>query len=220
MMDIYITRKDAMRELAVALVLVMEFTKGLHTDDDDARILIEHTRERADDALDASARFTGIGGIEDVREHIQSQLDDFTIECGRDIVKADTIRFSEPVYDNRRKPPVYLGRRRVDADVLDAKLVGDKPVLTLQIIATKGTWPLKAGTETKRYIGNIINFGIKRMPWDHEDRRAELKSKTIKETTVSGFQKQASRMLGRYDALRSEEEKDWGDIEPPVRPGT
>jgi hypothetical protein len=131
--------------------------------------------ERALEALEVSERYTGIGGIEDVRELLQARIDNFTIVCGNDIVKADTIRFTEAVYDNRRKTPLCIGRRVVSADVLDVKQAGDNTILTLQIVTTKGTWPLKPGTETKRFLRNITYFGVRREPWDNEDRRKEVK---------------------------------------------
>ena len=165
-------KKDALRELALSLFLMLEF------DAETAPYsLISRIRERATTALRAATTYTGIIN----REHIQDFLDGrslkFTIPCKQDVVKGDTIQFTEDAYDGRRKPPRWLGKRNITAQVTAIRPNNGDPMLIMKVIVCLGAWILKPDVEIHRPLKVIARSDAKRSPWDNEVERTNIKNR-------------------------------------------
>ena len=137
---IVIKKKNVLQELAISLFLLLECEKNSA-----ARSIAKRIRERAEEALKASAIYTGTFGEPDVQEFLKSKYYKFTIDCGKDIVKGDIIRFVEGVFNNQQKPPRLIGKRGVTAEVTDIRMTRNNPMLYMRVIASGGVWEAATG---------------------------------------------------------------------------
>jgi hypothetical protein len=163
---IILKKKDVLQELAVSLQFNADTT---------SLSLIRRIRERAEAALKDASVYTGPLVEKDMQNFLKSKPLNFTIHCGRDILKGDIIRFIEMVFDNRRRPPRQIGKRGVTAEVLNIYPTGDNPMLDLMVIASGGMWDLKPGTEIHRTLKIVTRTEVMRVAWDDEARREKLK---------------------------------------------
>ncbi len=192
---IVIKKKNVLQELAVSLYLMLEFNP-----DTTALTLIQRIRDRAADALQTATFYTGTIGKKEIEAFLKSKPLKFSIDCGKDIVKGDVIRFVETIFDNRFKPPRRLGQRGVIAEVLDVRTKSNNPILHMRVISSGGAWEIKPDEMIRRTMRNVIHTEVMRAAWDNEAKRAELK--TIKETLPELTKTASARMLERYADLR------------------
>jgi hypothetical protein len=167
---IIVKKKDVLQELAVSLFLMLRFDA-----DTTALSLVKRIRERAEAALKDAAAYTGPIAEKDVEEFLKSKSLRFAIHCGRDILKGDTIRFIEMVFDNRQKPSRQIGKRGITAEVLNIYPTGNNPMLDLRVIASGGVWDLKPDTEIHRTLKIVTRIEVMRVAWDDEAKREKLK---------------------------------------------
>src|ERR1700722_8196771 len=165
---IILKKKDVLQELAVSLFLIQEFSPDTTT-----LSLMTRIRERAKAALEAAAIYTGVICEKDVQEFLKSPPLKFIIECGTDIIKGDTIRFVEDVFDNRQKPPRQIGKRGVTAEVTGIKTADGACMLDMRVIACGGVWDLKPGTGIRRTMKIVTRIEVKRTAWEDETKRHE-----------------------------------------------
>jgi hypothetical protein len=181
-------KKDALRELALSLFLMLEFNP-----DTASYSLVEQIRERAASALRSAAAYTGVIGQNDVQDFLNSRPLKFSIPCKGDIVKGDTIRFIEDAYDGRRNPPRWLGKRNVTAAITGIRPNNGDSMLMMKVIACVGAWELKPDEEIRRPLRVIGRSDVKRIPWDNEDERKRMKDRptanprTMKAAAVETF---------------------------------
>jgi hypothetical protein len=202
-------KKDVFRELATSLFLMKELVFHPKASGFMSRLI-----ERASEALTAALPYTGVFDARHVRQFMEAKPQDFTIDCGTDIIQSDTIRFVESIIDNRRKPPRIFGKRGITADVLAVDPPHDNPMLRLHVLACGGVWDIEPGTEIRRSMKSIIQFDIRRCPWDDESKRAAIKCSGLKpdrpadktakqlDAAVTAPLTAPPTTLGRYDALR------------------
>lgn len=169
---IVMKKKTVLQELAISLYLMLEFDP-----DTTASSLVRRIRERAKDALEAAATYTGILGEKDVHDFLRTKPLKFTINCNTDIIKGDIIRFIEIVFDNRKKPPRQLGKRGVTAEVIDMHQMGEDAMLDMRVIVSGGVWDIKPDTEIHRTLKNVARIEVMRTAWDDEGLRQEVKKR-------------------------------------------
>jgi len=206
---IVIKKKHVLQELAVSLFLMLEIDPKTM-----ALSLIERAKEKAKAALDNAVIYTGVIGDKELHAFIEEKPLHFTIDCGADIVRGDTIRFVEQVYDSRRVPPRMLGNRGIIAEVLGISVIRRKPMLHMRVISSGGVWDLPAGFEIYRTLKIVTRTEVMRVPWEDESRRNKI---VITEKNAgsdhSGQQKTTPPLpsiktatpqtLGRYDVLKN-----------------
>lgn len=181
-------KKDTLRELALSLFLMLEFNP-----DTSSFSLIARIRERAVTALRSAATYTGVIGHRDVENFLNSRHLKFTIPYKGDIVKGDILRFTEDAYDSRRKPPRWLGKRNVTAEVTGMRHNNGDPMLVMKVIASMGAWILKPDTEIHRPLKLIARSDAQRALWEDEAERKKIKNqkpaspKTIREAAKETF---------------------------------
>lgn len=162
-------KKDVLKELAVSLFLILEFDR-----DTTAISITKRIQEKAKNALQAAVLYTGVIGQTEANEFLEVKIPKFTIDCGRNIVKGDTLRFVEMVYDNRRIPQRLIGKRGIIAEVLSQNVEYGNPMVTLRVISCGGTWNLKPGIEIARTIKIITRMEVMRAPWNDESQRGKI----------------------------------------------
>ena len=170
-----IRKKNVLHELAVCLYLMLEFNP-----DTTARSLINRIQERAKTALESARSYTGIIGETNVHSFLTAKPLKFSIDCGRDIVKGDFIRFIEHVYDNRRRPPRHLGERGIIAEVIGNSAKQDNSLLHLRVISCGGVWNIAADTEIFRTLKIVTRTEVMRAPWEDEPKRNKHDDNTDK----------------------------------------
>jgi len=169
---IIIKKKNVLHELAVSLFLMLEYIPNAATVP-----LVQRIRERAKDALQAASHYTGIIADKDVSAFLAAKPLKFSIDCGRDIIKGDTIRFVETVFNNKVKPARRLGTRGVVAEVTSVYYGnGSNPVLYMKVLSSRGTWELNTEIPIRRTLKNVVRTEVMRVPWENETRREEIKS--------------------------------------------
>ncbi|MCR2832393.1 hypothetical protein [Parerythrobacter lacustris] len=105
-----------------------------------------------------------------------------------DFIEADVIRWTEGIFDSRRKGKAQrIGERLVAAEVLHkgddgwVKLLVRSCTITKDEIAGKSAQTLKAGVQIRRGIKTILRGKPTRLLWDDESARvAVLASKPVK----------------------------------------
>ena len=168
---IIIKKKNALHELAVSLFLLLEFNP-----DTTAVSLIKRIRDRSRDALQAAAHYTGVIGERDVEAFLKAKHLNFDIACGRDIIKGDTIRFVETVFNNKVSPPHRLGSRGVIAEVTSIHNdTGSNPVLYMRVLSSRGTWELNPDIPIRRTLRNVTRTEVMRAAWDNEANRQGIR---------------------------------------------
>lgn len=106
----------------------------------------------------------------------------------KDFIAADVIRWSEGVYDNRRRgKALRIGERQVAAEVLQrgedgwVRLLVRTCTITKDDVAGKAVQSLKAGEQIRRASKTLLRGKVERLLWDDESARAAvLASKPIK----------------------------------------
>jgi len=192
-----IRKKHVLQELAICLFLMLEFFPETPV----PTAAIQRAQKRSRAALDTASTYTGIIGEKDLQAFIEEKPLHFVIDCGSDIVRGDTIRFIEQVYDSRRKPPRTLGNRGVIAEVMGISKVRGSPMLHMRVISSGGVWSLSSGVEIYRTLKIVTRTEVMRIPWEDEAQRnrgfviIEKPAVQIKTTTA--------QVLGRYDVLKS-----------------
>ncbi len=187
-MTIVPKKKDALRELALSLFLMLEFNP-----DTASYSLIARIRERAAAALLSAATYTGIIGQEHIQGFLNSRPMKFTILCKRDFVKGDIIQFTEDAYDGRRKPSRWLGKRNVTAEVTNIRANNGDPMLMMKVIVCAGAWELKPDEEIRRPLKLIARTEAKRVAWENEaeregaKRQRQANPRTIREAARETF---------------------------------
>ncbi len=185
---IVLKKKDVLKELAVSLFLMLDFNPDIT-----AISIMQRIRERAASALQAAATYTGTIGQNDVKGFLNSRPMSFTIPCKGDIVKDDIIRFTEDAYDGRRKPPRWLGKRMITAEVISRRIKDGNMTLTLRVISCVGTWIVKPDTEITRPLHTVARSDVMRVPWDDEAEREQVKNqkkadpKTMKQAAAEAL---------------------------------
>ncbi len=201
---ILLKKKEVFQELATTLFLMKELMTHPGAPSFMPRLI-----EQANAALASAQPYSVLLGNKQIREFFEVKPLKLNIDCGTDIIKGDTIRFVETIIDNRRKPPRILGKRAVTAYVVDVKPPDENPILLLRVIVCGGVWDLEPGKDISRTMRSIIQFEIKRTPWEDEAKRTALKNdakaltKTDDKNQPEAIPGTPSTMLGRYDILRS-----------------
>jgi len=169
---IIIKKKNVLHELAVSLFLMLA-----HSPNVTASPLVQRVRDRAEDALQAAAHYTGVIGDKDVSAFLTAKPLKFSIDCGRDIIKGDTIRFIETVFNNKVKPARRLGTRGVVAEVTSVHYGnGSNPILYMKVLSSRGTWELNTDIPIRRILKNVARTEVMRVAWENETRREEIKN--------------------------------------------
>ena len=90
-----------------------------------------------------------------------------------DVVRGDTIRFTEAVFAGSFRNPQFSGNREIVAEVLNDSYGRDKQqhTFTLRVIRSSGTQPLEAGVTTTRKGRNVYRNGTERLEWTDENAR-------------------------------------------------
>ena len=181
-------KKDILRELAVSLFLTLEFNPDITS-----ASLIRRIRDRAKEALQAAATYTGLLGQNEVQDFLQSEPFRFSIACKDDIIKGDIIRFTEDVYNGRVKPPRRIGKRTVSAEVKSLRASGQNTMLLMRVIECGGVWELEPDSEIRRTLKNIARQDVMRVAWTDEASRDLIKQqpnpepKAIKQAAAEAF---------------------------------
>lgn len=105
-----------------------------------------------------------------------------------DFIAADVIRWTEGVFENRRRgKALRIGERRVAAEVLSrgddgwVRLIVRACTITRDEFGGKTVTVLKTGTAIRRSIKTILRGKPERLLWDDESARAAvLASKPVK----------------------------------------
>ena len=168
---IIIKKKNVLQELAVCLFLTLEFNPDIT-----AASLIKRIQERSKAALNAASTYTGVLGKQEVKGFLDVKPLHFNIDCGKDIVIGDTIRFKEQVYNNKLCPPRQLGLRGVVAEVIGITAKRDNPLFHLRVISSGGVWDLKPDMQIKRTLKIITRMEVMRAQWEHESQREKTGS--------------------------------------------
>ena len=170
---VIIKKKNVLQELAVCLFLTLEFNPDTTADS-----VIQRIKERSRSVLKDAAIYTGVLGEKDLRAFLVAKPYRFNIDCGNDIVKGDTIRFTEQVFNNKTKPQRQLGLRGIVAQVMDISTLCGKPMLHLRVISSGGVWELKPDTEIRRTLRVVTRMDVMRSAWDNESQRNKPDSET------------------------------------------
>lgn len=109
-----------------------------------------------------------------------------------DFIAADVIRWTEGVFENRRRgKALRIGERRVAAEVLSrgndgwVRLIVRACTITKDEFGGRTVTILKAGTTVRRGIKTILRGKPERLLWDDESARAAvLASKPVKSLFV------------------------------------
>lgn len=104
------------------------------------------------------------------------------IPVGDGFIEADVIRWTEPVFKNRRRgKPAKVGYRRVSAEVLRAPDREGWVYLLVRLseaVSAHPGWnladvvPAPKDQETRRRLGTIVRGGAERLTWSDESVRA------------------------------------------------
>lgn len=114
------------------------------------------------------------------------------IECGGQFIRADVVRWTEAVFENktRGRKPLFLGEREVIAEVQsepDAKgflnlLVRGCKVVSVSKKANAPSPPvLDNATEIRRQKKTLLRNGVQRLAWDDEGARGLVASRFLNE---------------------------------------
>ena len=97
----------------------------------------------------------------------------FAIDCTGDVVKGDTILFTEGVFTGSYRNPKFAGDRIIIAKVTKDSYGEQKQqhTFTLRVLFSEGTSPV-AGT-IRRKGRNVYRNGTKRKPWLAEEKRTK-----------------------------------------------
>jgi len=206
---ISIRKKDVLQELAVSLYLLLEFFPDTQL----PSAVVRRAQEKARTVLDTAAIYTGVIGDKNLQAFIEEKPLHFTIDCGADIVRGDTIRFIEQAYDSRRKPARMLGKRGIIAEVMGISKVRNKPMLHMRVVSSGGTWSLAAGTDIYRTLKIVTRTEVIRVPWEDESQRNKVTVAGENEDPGHAGQKTppplpsiktaTPQTLGRYDVLKN-----------------
>ncbi len=95
------------------------------------------------------------------------------IDATGDVVRGDTIEFTEGVFKGSFKRPVYAGDRKVYATVIKESYGEGRGqhTFTLSVITSSGVDPITAGRQIRRKGRNIYRNGTLREPWANENER-------------------------------------------------
>ena len=113
---------------------------------------------------------------------------------GDGFIEADVIRWTEPVYrDRRRGKPIRVGERLVTAEVLAADTDGWVHLLVRrsEALSPKTGWNLSdvtlppKDTETKRRRRTIARGHAERLAWSDESARALIASRFLNEQNTT-----------------------------------
>jgi len=106
-------------------------------------------------------------------QSIDTTPKEFAINCTGDVVTGDTIEFSEGVFGGSHRNPSFLGERVIQSLVTKDSYGAAKQqhTFTIEVLASTGVRPLKAGTKTTRKGRNIYRNGTKRVAWSDESLR-------------------------------------------------
>lgn len=96
----------------------------------------------------------------------------------KDCIVADVIRWTEGVYDRRRRgKALRIGERQVSAEVLEwgkdgwARLLVRACTVTKDEFAGRAVQPVKAGETMRRSVKTIMRGKPHRLLWDDESAR-------------------------------------------------
>ena len=97
----------------------------------------------------------------------------YEISCTGDVVVGDIIQFKEGVFGGSYRKPTYLGERVIEARVINDSYGECKQqhTFTIEVVASSGYLPLKAGLKTTRKGRNIYRNGTFRQEWADESVR-------------------------------------------------
>ena len=101
-------------------------------------------------------------------------IPDSWVDTTGDVVKGDTIKFTEGVFGGSFKRPTYLGDREVVAEVLNDSYGADKQqhTFSLRVLSSSGKQQLEAGKKTRRKGRNVYRNGTLRLTWEDEKSRS------------------------------------------------
>lgn len=98
-----------------------------------------------------------------------------------DFIAADVIRWTEGIYDRRRRgKALRIGERLVAAEVIErgkdgwVKLLVRASTITKDDFAGKPILPLKTGEQVRRGEKTILRGKPQRLPWDDETARESV----------------------------------------------
>jgi hypothetical protein len=188
-----IKKKQLLNELAVSLYLMLEYNPDTTNFATTQRI-----QERAKAALESAQYYTGTINYQNVRVFLTTEPLHFCIDCRKDIIKGDIIRFIEHVQDNRRRPPRYLGKRGITAEVIGITPNGNNPMLQLRVMASGGVWDQAPNSEISRTMKLVNRSDVMRAPWEDEEKRNALRQAiTQKPPTMKSAKAQLLKRTGK-----------------------
>ena len=112
-----------------------------------------------------------------------------------DFIEADVIRWTEAVWDKRRRSkPLRIGERQIVGEVLSRGEDGWVAVLVRSCVVTKDEFAgrvievFKPLSRLRRGLKTILRGKSERLPWDDESARAEVvASKPVKSRFGGSF---------------------------------
>jgi hypothetical protein len=197
---IILKKKEVLQELAVSLYLMLTIDRGTTSPS-----VINRLEEKSRDALNAAQCYTGVLGDKERRAFLEAKPLRFTIDCGSDIVRGDTIRFLEQVINNRVNPSRSIGTRGIIAEVMGMSIVRGEEMFHMRVISSGGTWGLSADETIYRPPRLVTRMEVMRIPWEDESKRTSRDSCTTvidQKDPVQEIKTTSQKTLGRYDILK------------------